>query len=143
MFVHCFYIGILFLYVEETYINAKGNPYYSFVILGLVTVPLIYEGIQLYHAGFADYFGDFGNWLDVMFLWGSIAMAIFHYLQGPYTYISKVMMYIVLLSAIRRTFNFLRIFSFLSHIVTMLSTVIFQLRIFMTFFFILCLLFSL
>lgn len=52
-------------------------------------------------------------------------------------------MYIVLLSAIRRTFNFLRIFSFLSHIVTMLSTVIFQLRIFMTFFFILCLLISL
>jgi len=80
MFVHCFYIAILFLYVEETYINAHGNPIYSFVILGLVSFPLVYEGIQLIHGGPAEYFGDFGNWLDIAFLWGSIAMAILHYI---------------------------------------------------------------
>ena len=62
---------------------------------------------------------------------------------GPYHFVSKLLMCIVALLAIRRTFNFLRIFSAFSPIVTMLTSVIWQLRIFMTFYFILCLLFSL
>lgn len=101
------------------------------------------ESIQAGKSGFLSYISEFGNFLDVLFIWGSIAMAVIHYLYGPLTFVSKLLMVIVLLSAIRRTFNFLRIFRDFSTIVTMLSQVIFQLRIFMTFFLILCLLFSL
>jgi hypothetical protein len=53
------------------------------------------------------------------------------------------MMCLVSVLAVRRTFNFLKIFEALSPIVTMLSVVIMDLKAFMTFYFIQCLLFSL
>lgn len=64
-------------------------------------------------------------------------------IQGPDGFLSKLCMSIVVVLAIRRTFNFLRIFSAFSPIVTMLQNVIWKLRIFMTFYFILLLLISL
>ena len=70
-------------------------------------------------------------------------MSICHYEYTAYIISSKVMMSVIVTLAIRRTFNFLRIFEALSPIVTMLFNVIWQLRIFMTFYFILILLFSL
>jgi len=73
-------MGFLFLYVKETYVEGHANPLFSFIIVSLVLFPLIYEGIQLFNGGAAEYFGDFGNWLDIAFLWGSIAMSILHYL---------------------------------------------------------------
>jgi hypothetical protein len=56
---------------------------------------------------------------------------------------SKFVMAIVVSVSIRRTFNFLRVFDSLSPIVTMLNNVIWKLRFFLTFYFILVLLFSL
>jgi len=109
------------LYVKETYIDGQENPLYSIIIVSFVIYPFGYEIVQLVKGGPAEYFGDVGNYLDIAFLWGSIGMAFVHAEYGPYNFWSKLLMYIVLLSAIRRTFNFLRIFSFLSHIVTMLA----------------------
>ena len=68
----------------------------------------------------SEYLSDMGNWLDIMFILGSIAMAIIHFTRGPRSFEGKLIMIIVLLCAIRRTMSFLRIFSPLSTIVTML-----------------------
>jgi len=63
--------------------------------------------------------------------------------QGPYHWYSKALMIMVVILAIRRTFSYLRIFKSLSPIVTMLQNVIWDLRVFLTFYVILTLLFSL
>jgi len=94
------------------------------------------------YRGFTDYWTDFGNYFDQVYISGSIAMAYVHS-SDPYGILGKCLMILVVMSAIRRTFNMLKIFRDLSPIVTMLSNVIFQLRIFMTFFLILTVLFSL
>lgn len=75
-------------------------------------------------VGPGDYLSDFGNYIDLVYIWGSIAMTFVHLELTPYHWISKVIMCTVCLLAIRRTFNFLRIFTALSPIVTMLSNVI-------------------
>ena len=73
-------------------------------------------------GGLGDYFGDLGNYIDIVYIFGSVAMAILHMTleKGPYGPISKLMMLIVVTLAIRRTFNYLRIFRMFSPIVTMI-----------------------
>lgn len=90
-----------------------------------------------------DYLADYGNYLDLIYIWGSIAMSFIHKSASPYDTLSVILMCTISLLAIRRTFNFFKIFTALSPIVTMLSDVIMQLRIFMTFYAIQTLLFSL
>jgi len=97
----------------------------------------------MFKGGVVNYLSDIGNYIDLLYIWGSIAMSIIHGILTPYHNISIILMCLVALLAIRRTFNILRIFTALSPIVTMLSNVIWQLRIFMTFFMIQTLLFSL
>jgi len=97
----------------------------------------------MFKGGVVNYLSDIGNYIDLLYIWGSIAMSIIHGYLTPYHNISIILMCLVALLAIRRTFNILRIFTALSPIVTMLSNVIWQLRIFMTFFMIQTLLFSL
>lgn len=141
--IHFVYMIILFIYTNNVYVhNEEISLLFLFSILGFISYPLVYELIQMHKMGLAEYFSDFGNYLDIVFIWGSVAMTITHVQIDPHHYVSRCMMIIVLLSAIRRTFSFLRIFSQLSHIVTMLSQVILDLRSFMTFFFIMCTMFS-
>lgn len=118
------------------------SKYYSIVLLVGILYPMIYEIIQMRKIGLEDYFTDLGNYADLVYIFGSVAMSFVH-MNDPYTFGSKLLMSIIVILAIRRTFNFLRIFSVLSPIVTMLNNVIWDLRIFLTFYFILVLLFSL
>lgn len=144
--VHMIYLGFLFIYTLRQYVypDPKDSDHtMSLIILFCVTYPLLYEFTQVCNLGPFEYFSDMGNWFDIVFIGGSIVMTILHYFNGPLEFYSRLVMAIVLLSANRRTMTFLRIFKSLSTIVTMLSTVIFQLRIFLTFFFILCILLSL
>jgi len=99
----------------------------------------------MYKAGFTDYFGDLGNYVDLVYIFGSLVMTILHMTlqKGAYDWPSKLLMLLVVTLAIRRTFNYLRIFSALSPIVTMINKVVFDLNTFMLFYLILCVLFSL
>ena len=99
--------------------------------------------IQIKRFGFGDYFSSFSNYLDMTFIVGSILTAILHLQYSHVLVGNKIIMIIVILSAIRRTFSFLRIFSDLTKIVAMMNEVMFQLWKFMTFFIILCILLSL
>ena len=118
------------------------SKYYSIVLLVGILYPMIYEIIQMFKIGLEDYFTDLGNYADLVYIFGSVAMSFVH-MDDPYSFGSKLLMSIIVILAIRRTFNFLRIFSVLSPIVTMLNNVIWDLRIFLTFYFLLVLLFSL
>ena len=123
-------------------LDLGDSKYYSIVLLIGILYPMIYEIIQMFKIGLEDYFTDLGNYADLVYIFGSVAMSFVH-MNDPYSFGSKLLMSIIVILAIRRTFNFLRIFSVLSPIVTMLNNVIWDLRIFLTFYFILVLLFSL
>lgn len=74
-------------------------------------------------GGLGDYFSDFGNYFDLIYIFGSFIMAFVHW-NNPFSFASKLLMSVIVTLAIRRTFNFLRIFNSLSPIVTMLNNVI-------------------
>ena len=99
----------------------------------------------MYKNGFTDYFSDLGNWIDMLYLAGSVSMAILHMTldNGAYAIPSKILMLLVITLAIRRTFNYLRIFDALSPIVSMINQVLSDIQTFMLFYFILVFLFSL
>jgi len=161
-FVHIAYIIILFMYTNLVYVHgfssggeeggdtgaggdSKGGDEsggLSIILLCGVLYPAIYETVQMAKDA-GGYFEDLGNYVDLVYIWGSVAMSILHMELTPYHFVSKVLMALIVTLAIRRTFNFLRIFEALSPIVTMLNNVIWELRIFLTFYFILVLLFSL
>jgi hypothetical protein len=85
---------------------------------------------------------DFGNLLDLLFLFSSAAAPIHHLVTDPFNNTSRFLMIISILLSITRTFKLMRIFKDFSPIVTMLSNVVYDLRIFMIFYMILSALFS-
>lgn len=109
---------------EDWVDNASDSNHLSYILLVGVLYPFLYELIQCYQIGFLDYVTDLGNYIDLVYILGSIAMTFVHVALTPYAFISKVIMAAIVTLAIRRTFNFLRIFSALSPIVTMLTNVI-------------------
>jgi len=142
--IHMGYIVILLVYSYLVYVKAGDNSdQYNWALLAGVIYPAFYEAVQMHKCGIRDYMSDTGNYIDIIYIWGSIAMSVIHGIKTPYHSTSILLMCIVAILAVRRTFNFLKIFTSLSPIVTMLTTVIWQLRIFLTFYFIQTLLFSL
>ena len=147
--IHIIYIIILFVYTDMVYVqgdgkactqenDSDGNPVstcenvtetrkFAFVLLAGIAYPLIYETVQMFKQGLFEYLSELGNYVDLLYIWGSVAMSICHYEYTAYLFSSKVMMSVIVTLAIRRTFNFLRIFEALSPIVTMLFNVIWQL----------------
>lgn len=115
----------------------------NWLMLANILYPAIYEALQMYYCGFTNYISDIGNYIDLLYIWGSIAMSIVHQYMTPLHIVSKGMCCITALLAIRRTFKSMTVFERLSPIVTMLAGVIVDLKDFMTFYFIQILLFSL
>jgi len=97
----------------------------------------------MFKGGLSEYLEDKWNYIDMLYIWSSIANIVFQNMAGPLQLVSKVLMMIILLLGLIKTFFFLRIFDVLSPIVTMLTNVIYDLRIFLLFYGILVFLFSL
>jgi len=79
----------------------------------------------------------------MLYIWSSITTLVLQNTIGPTHIGSKILMIIIVFLALIKTFFFLRIFGIFSPIVTMLTNVIYDLRIFLFFYFILISLFSL
>lgn len=86
---------------------------------------------------------QFKNYLDLIYIWSSVANVVMQNISDPFQLPCKLLMIVIILLALMKTFSYLRIFGNLSPIVTMLSNVIYDLRIFLTFYTILIVLFSL
>ena len=63
----------------------EDNPYNIILLVG-VAYPCIYEFLQMFKGGLVDYFSDTGNYIDLIYIWGSIGMGIVHGMReyGPY-----------------------------------------------------------
>lgn len=107
-----------------------------------IVYPAAYDISQMVRDGLLKYMEDVWNFNDVVYIYGSIANIITQASLGPYNTISRVLMIFIVLMLIVKTFFFLRIFPILTPIVVMITDVIYDLRIFLFFYFILILGFS-
>jgi len=83
------------------------------------------------------------NYSDLIYIYGSIVNVILQRSTDSLAFHNKLLMTVILLQQIIKTFFFLRIFETLSYIVTMIYSVIYDLRIFLFFYGILLLFFCL
>jgi hypothetical protein len=83
------------------------------------------------------YFSNPKNIPNILFNFTSILTLPSQIILGPFHLMSKCLNISTILLAINRTFNFLRIYEGLSPIVTMIKNVVWDLRIFITIYFIL------
>ena len=84
--------------------------------------------------GITNYFSDPSNYSDCLYIWGSIINVFLQNLLGPFHIVCKVIMIVIVLQVLLKSFFFLRVFPTLTPIIVMLKTVIYDLRIFMLFY---------
>jgi len=88
------------------------------------------------------YFGEVGNYLKIIYLVGGVMNIYFQMTRDPHDFWTKFCLILVQILQIHKTFYFLMIFTKLSAIVTMLGDVFSDLKVFLFFYYILILLFS-
>lgn len=144
--LHFFYLIILMIYINIIYVKNTGTPAEkkSYVVLLAIGVlyPQIYNLARIYKQGW-DYIHQPSNYLDFFFVNLSSISCILQLLLHPRSLTCKIIMILVIFLGLLRTFTFLKIVASLSPIVTMLTNVVFDLRIFLFFYVILVVLFSL
>jgi hypothetical protein len=146
-------MAIIIFYVNYVYFRGSlearedgtivgGNPVAAILLIGII-YPMCYSTIQAMKVGPLEYFTDTVNWIDILYVIGSLAMSILHFITSPFLFLSKAVMIFVIFVSILKTFKSMRIITLYSPIVTMLQTVVFDLKAFILFFMILVAMFSL
>ena len=130
-------------YKEENDFRIYPEVTKIYLILQGVTLvyPLIYDGTQMVKQ-MDEYFLDPWNYLDILHISLGYINILFQLYCGTWSIASKTVIMIVLLLQLSKTFFFMRIIMSFSYIVTMIINVIKDLRVFMIFFAILILMFS-
>jgi hypothetical protein len=134
----------MIIYVNAIYINNdKQNAYlYGILLMMGIIYPMFYDIRQLYLMGPKEYFQDIFNYSDQIYVWASFFNVISQNFTDSFTLRNKLLMTIIFLQQIVKSFFYLRIFNSLSYIVTMIYTVIADLKVFLLFFTILIVLFG-
>ena len=114
----------------------------EYALIAGVIYPAAYDLTKLGKMGVRSYFSNFGNYLDMIYIWASISNTSLQNLIYSQDFRCKYVMTLIYLIQIHKTFSFLRIFDSVSYLVTMLYTVFSDLKVFMLFYFILIFLFS-
>jgi hypothetical protein len=142
--MHFFYLFIMILYINSVYISNKMEEqgFYSVLLIFGVLYPTWYDTLQLIKVGPKAYFSDLGNYSDILYTWGSIVNVYLQNYSNPQDIMNKIIMGVLLLQQLIKSFFYLRIFDTLSYIVTMINRVIYDLRVFLLFYFILIIIFS-
>ena len=138
MAMHLFYTFMIMIYVKQAYIQETNLQRTYTILLAMgVIYPGMYEFVQMNKIGTTAYFSDLGNYSDCLYNWGSIMNVLLQNVLGPYHIVCRVLMIIIVLQVLIKTFFFLRVFPVLTPIIVMLKTVIYDLRIFLFFYVIL------
>jgi hypothetical protein len=85
----------------------------------------------------SEYLSGAWNYADLLYVFGSIINIFLQLSLGPFHIFSRVTMCIIVAILVVKTFFFLRIFPLFTPIVVMLTNVVYDLRIFLVFYFIL------
>jgi len=145
-FLHFFYLIILMIYINIIYIKNTGTKAEKKIYVVLLAVgvlyPQVYNLARIWKQGL-DYFKQPANYLDFFFVNLSSINCILQFTLDPRSLTCKIIMILIIFLGLLRTFTFLKIVASLSPIVTMLTNVVYDLRIFLFFYVILTVLFSL
>ena len=153
-FVHFVYIVSLILYINHTFLESEAkndaegqrvypecSTTYMYVLFCCLLYPVAYDGTQMLKKGM-EYLSDPWNYVDMTHISMGYANIICQIYVGTWAIYSKVVLIIVVLLCLVKTFFFMRIVQKFSYIVTMITMVISDLQVFMLFFIILIVMFS-
>ena len=137
---------MLFVYINTIYIHVRNDSdkqVYTILLAVGILYPAIYHFCKMCRDGPIEYLSQLKNWPDIFYIYVSIANIVLQNMLDPEDIACKILMIFIILLAVLKTFFYLKIFAALSPIVTMLTNVVYDLRIFMLFYIILIVLFSL
>jgi len=140
--MHLFYVFIMVIYIYNIYIenNHQQKDFYSRILILAVVYPAWYDTAQLWNSGWRVYFSELQNYSDLIYIYGSILNVILQNISSSggdnpnsvsFSFFNKLLMTIILSQQVIKTFFFLKTVNSISYIVTMLTTVIYDLRIFL------------
>jgi hypothetical protein len=107
-----------------------------------IVYPLAYESRSMRLDGARAYFMQPWNYLDILLIGFGVMNVILQGVLDPMRLPCKIIISLVVFLGMGKTFFYLRIFDSLSPIVTMLTNVFSDLKVFLMFFFILIFMFS-
>ena len=115
----------MLVYVNAVYIKIERENFFIYAILLSIGIvyPMVYDLTQLYKMGITTYFKDVQNFSDQLYIWCSVLNLITQNFSDSQALHNKVLMTIIFLQQIIKSFFYLRIFKSLSYIVTMIYTV--------------------
>jgi hypothetical protein len=141
------YVTCIIVYVNHIYLNGEQDPvrhfYFSLMLLAGIFYPWMYDLIQLIKDGPRAYFSDPWNYIDFLYIYGSLSNIVCQTILGQFNVITETLMILIILLLVVKTFFFLRIIESFTPIVIMLIRVIYDLRIFLLFYTILLFMYSL
>lgn len=112
-----------------------------YVIGGCLLYPLFYDGRQMYNEG-SEYLNDKWNYVDIFHISLGYINLILQYNLDPFNVTCKITMIVCIMTCLIKQFFFMRVVMSFSYIVTMIVNVVYDLRIFLTFYAILMVSFS-
>lgn len=121
--------------------NPEPRAIWLYIIQACLIYPLFYDGTQACKQGSA-YLNDVWNYLDLLHIFAGYYNIYSQFCVGTWEMSSKIVIIMVTIFCLLKTFFFMRIVKSFSYIVTMIMNVVADLRIFMIFFFILIMMFS-
>ena len=112
--------------------------HWQLILQGICLIyPVMYEIAQLRKTGVCNYVcTNYKDWIHIVFGYLNIYMQL---TQGTWSLQSKVVIILVIFATMFRTFESLRVIQSYSYIVTMIREVMYDLRVFLTFYVILIL----
>lgn len=145
--MHLVFTISIIVYVNEIYIMNSGgdsdaNYKFTMILLAGIIYPMFYDFSQLMKQG-SEYFEDIWNYNDFLLIQFSLINILLQNLLGPFHLACKVCMIIIIFQVLFKAFFFMRILDKMSYIVTMITVVLYDLRIFLYVFAVLILSFSL
>jgi hypothetical protein len=126
---------------EGVRINPDPDTYLLRIICVCLVYPLLYDGTQALKQGL-EYLSDSWNYLDMLHISLGFYNVKCQWSYGTWELQSKIVMIIVILVCLMKTFFFMRIVMSFSYIVTMIINVVYDLQVFLLFFTILVIMFS-
>lgn len=110
--MHFLYVALLIIFINEVYIknDISGTEIFNKAILLGIVYPSLYECRQVYLSGYKEYFSSLGNISDIIYIFGSVANVYLQNKGCTYLFGTKLVMTIILLQQIIKTFFFLRLF---------------------------------
>lgn len=143
-FMHFCYVLSFILYVDNVCsveASDRAKLIFNIILIAGIVYPFFYDVINMCNQGICTYFSDKSNYVDFIFIYGSVANGVLQLYLGPKHDISRIIMCVLCWLMISRTFFFLKIFTVLTPIVVMITNVVFDLQVFLFFYMILITLF--